>query len=118
MEFIGLARFDAKPQHLDTAAFPSPHCLLLPQAQAVGDHGDELGIRGLALDVRHGVAEEFLKRFDMIYSFVHRYNSDEFIGFVLMISIIKKCVKRHAYKLLKKAHHILNNVTYFSFKFM
>ena len=43
-----------------------PQCaLLLPQTQAVGDHGDELGIRRLALDVRHGVAEEFLQRFDI-----------------------------------------------------
>ena len=77
----------------------SPHALLLPQAQAVGNHGDELGICGLAFYVRHGVTEEFLQCFDMIYCFVHRYNSDEFIGFVLMISTIKKCVKRHAYKL-------------------
>ena len=43
----------------------SPHCLLLPQTQAVGDHGDELGVRGLALDVRHGVAEEFLQHLDV-----------------------------------------------------
>ena len=77
----------------------SPHALLLTKGEAVGDHGDELGIRGLALDVRHGVAEKLLQNLDMIYCFVHRYNSDEFIGFVLMISTIKKCVKRQAYKL-------------------
>ena len=34
--------------------------LLLPQAQAVGDHGDELRIRRLALDVRDRVAEKLL----------------------------------------------------------
>ena len=39
----------------------------MPQTQAIGDHGDELGIRGLALYIRHGVAEEFLQRFDMIF---------------------------------------------------
>ena len=77
----------------------SPHALLLTKGKAVGYHGDELGIRGLALDVRHGVAEEFLQRFDGIYCFVHRHHSDAFIGFVLMISTIKKCVKRQAYKL-------------------
>ena len=77
----------------------SPHALFLTKGKAVGYHGDELGIRGLALYIRHGVAEEFLQCFDMIYCFVHRYYSDEFIGFVLMISTIKKCVKRHAYKL-------------------
>ena len=77
----------------------SPHALLLTKGKAVGYHGDELGIRGLALYIRHGVAEKLLQHLDMIYCFVHRYYSDEFIGFVLMISIIKKCVKRHAYKL-------------------
>ena len=77
----------------------SPHALLLTKGKAVGYHGDELGIRGLALYIRHGVAEKLLQHLDMIYCFVHRYYSDEFIGFVLMISTIKKCVKRHAYKL-------------------
>ena len=43
----------------------SPHALLLPQAQAVGDHGDELGIRGLALYIRHGVAEKLLQHLDI-----------------------------------------------------
>ena len=37
----------------------------MPQTQAVGDHGDELGIRGLALDVRHGVAEKLLQHLDI-----------------------------------------------------
>ena len=36
----------------------SPHALLLPQAQTVGDHCDKLAICGLALDVTYGVAEE------------------------------------------------------------
>ena len=39
--------------------------LLLPQAQAVGDHGDELRIRRLALDVRDRVAEKLLQRLDV-----------------------------------------------------
>ena len=39
--------------------------LLLPQAQAVGDHGDELRIRRLALDVRDRVAEKLLQRLDI-----------------------------------------------------
>ena len=43
-----------------------PQCaLLLTQTQAVGDHCDELGIRGLALDVRHGVAEKLLQHLDV-----------------------------------------------------
>ena len=45
---------------LRALAFPSPHALLLTQTQAVGDHGDELGVRGLALYIRHGVAEKLL----------------------------------------------------------
>ena len=50
-----------------------PQCaLLLPQTQAVGDHGDELGICGLALDVRHGVAEELLQNLYGVFA--------EFIG--------------------------------------
>ena len=97
--FIGFALIHSTPQSLDNPTRFSPHCLLLPQTQAVGYHGDELGVRGLALYIRHGVAEEFLQHLDMIYCFVHRYYSDEFIGFVLMISTIKKCVKRQAYKL-------------------
>ena len=75
------------------------YALLLPQAQAVGYHGDELGIRRFSFYVRHGVTEEFLQCFDGIYCFVHRHHSDAFIGFALMISTIKKCVKRQAYKL-------------------
>ena len=39
--------------------------LLLPQAQAVGDHGDELRIRRLALDVRDRVAEKLLQRLNI-----------------------------------------------------
>ena len=89
----------------------SPHALLLTKGKAVGYHGDELGIRRFPFNIWNGVAEEFLQNLNMIYCFVHRYYSDEFIGFVLMISTIKKCVKRHAYKLWKKARHILNNVT-------
>ena len=77
----------------------SPHALLLTKGKAVGYHGDELGICGLALYIRHGVAEKLLKCFDGIYCFVHRHHSDAFIGFVMMISTIKKCVKRQAYKL-------------------
>ena len=43
-----------------------PQCaLLLPQTQAVGDHGYELGIRRLALDVRHGVAEKLLQNLNV-----------------------------------------------------
>ena len=40
----------------------SARALLLPQTQAVGDHGDELRIRRLALDVRNRVAEKLLQR--------------------------------------------------------
>ena len=43
----------------------SPPRLLLPQREGVRDHGDELGIRGLALDVRHRVAEELLQHLDV-----------------------------------------------------
>ena len=39
--------------------------LLLPQAQAVGDHGDELRVRRLALDVRDRVAEKLLQRLNI-----------------------------------------------------
>ena len=46
--------------------------LLLTQAQAVGDHGDELGIRRLALDVRHGVTEKLLQNLYGVFA--------EFIG--------------------------------------
>ena len=43
-----------------------PQCApLLTQAQAVGYHCDELGIRRLALDVRHGVAEKLLQNLDV-----------------------------------------------------
>lgn len=97
--FIGFALIHSTPQSIEPPEFSAHARLLLPQAQAVGDHGDELRVRRLALDVRDRVAEKLLQRLDMIYCFVHRYNSDEFIGFVLMISTIKKCVKRHAYKL-------------------
>ena len=40
-------------------------CLLLPQAQAVGDHGDKLRVRRLALDVRDRVAEKLLQRLNI-----------------------------------------------------
>ena len=121
MCFHGVHRFCTNSfnaaTHWNSSLF-SPHCLLLPQAQAVGYHGDELGICGFSFNIWNGVTEEFLQCFDGIYCFVHRHHSDAFIGFVLMISTIKKCVKRHAYKLWKNAHHILNSVTYFSFQFM
>ena len=43
-----------------------PQCaLLLTQGKAVGYHCDELGIRRLALDVRHGVAEKLLQNLDV-----------------------------------------------------
>ena len=41
------------------------HALLLLEAQVVRDHGDELAVRGLALDVRHRVAEELLQHLDV-----------------------------------------------------
>ena len=41
------------------------HALLLLEAQVVRDHGDELAVRGLALDVRHRVAEELLQHLDI-----------------------------------------------------
>lgn len=44
---------------------PRRYHLLLPQAQAVGDHGDELRIRRLALDVRDRVAEKLLQRLNI-----------------------------------------------------
>ena len=99
MVFIGFALIHSTPQSLDNPALSSPHALLLTKGKAVGDHGDELGIRRFSFYVRHGVAEEFLQCFDGIYCFVHGHHSDAFIGFVLMISTIKKCVKRQAYKL-------------------
>ena len=37
----------------------------MAKGQAVRDHGDELRIRGLALDVRHRVAEELLQHLDV-----------------------------------------------------
>ena len=43
----------------------SPHALLLTEAQTVCYHRDKLAICGLALDVRYGVAEELLQRFDV-----------------------------------------------------
>ena len=43
----------------------SPHALLLTKGKAVGYHGDELGIRGLALYIRHGVAEKLLQHLDV-----------------------------------------------------
>ena len=39
----------------------SPSRLLLAQGEGVGDHGDELRIRGLALDAGDRVAEELLQ---------------------------------------------------------
>ena len=56
--FIDMAKFLPCPQSLDNPALSSPYALLLPQAQVICDHGDELRIRGLALDVRHRAAEE------------------------------------------------------------
>ena len=35
------------------------------ELQAVGDEGDELGVRGLALYIRHGVAEKLLQHLDV-----------------------------------------------------
>ena len=43
----------------------SPSRLLLAKGQRVCDHGDELGIRGLALDIRHRVAEVLLQHLDV-----------------------------------------------------
>ena len=39
--------------------------LLSAEGQTVRDHGDELGIGGLALDIAHRVAEEALEGFDV-----------------------------------------------------
>ena len=44
----------------------SLHCALFQaQGEGIGEHGDELGIRRLALDVRYGVAEKFLQHLDV-----------------------------------------------------
>lgn len=59
--FIGLAPHLPTWQNLKLPVF-SPHCaLFLTQGKAVGDHGNELGIRRLALYIRHGVAEKLLQ---------------------------------------------------------
>ena len=50
-----------------------PGSLLSPQAEAVGDHGDEFAVSGLALDVADRVAEELLQGLDVIYRTVYRY---------------------------------------------
>ena len=43
----------------------SPSRLLLAKGQRVRDHGDELAIRGLSLDIRHRVAEVLLQHLDV-----------------------------------------------------
>ena len=44
----------------------SPYgAVLALEAEVVGDHGDELGIGGLALDARDRVAEEALQGLDI-----------------------------------------------------
>ena len=44
---------------------PRRRHLLSSQGQTVSDHGDELRIRGLALDIAHGIAEELLQDLDI-----------------------------------------------------
>ena len=45
--------------------FSVHRALLLLEAQMVRDHRDELAVGGLALDVRHRVAEELLQHLDV-----------------------------------------------------
>ena len=44
--------------------FSTPR-LLLPEGERVCNHGDELRIRGLALDIRHRVAEVLLQHLNI-----------------------------------------------------
>ena len=46
-------------------AFSLHRALFQAQGEGIREHGDELGIRRLALDVRHRVAEKFLQNFDI-----------------------------------------------------
>ncbi len=61
MAFIGSHSFLPSQKSLDAARFLLHRALLPLQAQTVRDHGDELRIRGLALDAAHRVAEELLE---------------------------------------------------------
>ncbi len=58
-----LSVFDAKYEP-ENPVF-SPSRLLLLQGEAVGDHGDKLTVRGLALDIAHRVAEVLLQHLDV-----------------------------------------------------
>jgi len=67
-KFIVRSAYQSLPHHippsrhkLEPPAFSAHYALLLTQGKTVGDHCDELGIRRLALDIRHGVAEELLQ---------------------------------------------------------
>ena len=58
---MGATPYSSTPQNLEPSAFSAHYALLLTQGKTVGDHCDELGIRRLAFDIRHGVAEELLQ---------------------------------------------------------
>ena len=63
--FVASAPYFPIPQSIEPPTFSPHYALLLAQGKAVGDHGDEFGIGRLALDVRHGVAEELLQNLDV-----------------------------------------------------
>jgi len=55
---VGLGQFLPCPETLGTTQKTLHDPLLFAQGEIVGDHGDELAIGGLALDVADGVAED------------------------------------------------------------
>ena len=63
--FTGFLLSFPAPQAVAARPLPRLRLLLPPQAEAVRDHGDELTVGGLALDVAHGVAEELLQRLEV-----------------------------------------------------
>ena len=58
----------------------SKHPLLLPQAQMVRDHGDELAIGGFSLDAGNRVAEELLCAAAQVYCLIRCIEPLFFMG--------------------------------------
>ena len=56
-----------KPSRTSSHAVLQSLCdsALAPQAEAVGDHGDEFGVGRLSLDIAHRIAEKALQRFQI-----------------------------------------------------